>query len=238
MKNSKIKKLLCLIMSFCFCIFAAACSFPGMNNNENQEAVAQKDEVVSETTKDDELEKFKNMTSEEIRTQIFAPAETLFSKFDSTTLMCESETVEVNGNIYNAVSPTQTDLDETVNFSSYEAFKNYTKTIFSEEFTNRLFDEYERYINFNGKVYAILADRGGNLFYLSHTYAVTKTEKDKIEYTVYAKFIKEEYWDMYDSGTWAKEEDIPAYALETEEYIYPREKINGRWVFTDFCAIF
>ena len=232
-------RLFSLILAAVFCMLLSGCSFVSSNPDKfGTAATISTISAESETTKENpELEAFRNMTQEEIEKDVFGDAEALYAMFDMTTLYCNDEQMTIGDMTYNAVDSHQPDLDSSVDFSKYENFKNYTRTIFSDEFTDKLFRENERYVNLNGKLYAIMADRGGDITYHSRTFAVTKAEENKVEYTVYAKYIKDEYYDDYFDGKW-DQTTVPDYALETKEYIYPREKINGKWVFTDFCSVY
>lgn len=233
-------RLFSLILVTVFCIILSGCDLVSDHPDKLETDVTiTTTSAESETEKEDpELKRFRNMTQEEIEKDIFDDAEKLYAMFDLTTLYCdENKQITIGDMIYNAVQSHQPDLDSGVDFSSYENFKNYTRTIFSDEFTDKLFKDNERYINLNGKLYAIIADRGSDISYHSRTFAVTKAEEDKVEYTIYAKYIKDEYFEDYFDGKW-NETTVPAYALETREYVYPREKINDKWVFTDFCSVY
>lgn len=242
-------RLISLFLVIGFCITIVGCSLLPKNSKEvelnadfasSEQSLEQgfADKEQTEDKEDAELEKFRNMSQAEIETEIFGPAETLYAMFDSTTLYCDAnDTLTVDGMTYTAVKSAQPELDSSVDFSIYENFKNYTKTIFSDEFTDKLFKDSIKYVNYNGKLYAVSADRGNDIYYNSRTFAVTKVEKDKIEYTIYAKYIREEYSEDYFNGKWDNT-TVPEYALETKEYIYPREKINGKWVFTTFCSVY
>ena len=189
----------------------------------------------SPSAEDKELEALKKMTSKQIGEEIFEDAFRVYHLFDGGNLDYENDdTVEKGGTTYHKVKSKQAEFDSSVNFSSYQEFKDYVKRYFSKEFTEKLFkDSY--YISVDGELYTIPVGRGGNMAYISHSFAVTSAKSGEIQYTIYLKTIKDEYIDyLFTDEDFEPTEDM----ITTTEIKYTYKKIDGKWVFTNFQSLY
>lgn len=64
-------------------------------------------------------------------------------------------------------------------FSSFQDFREYLEGVYSLEAVEALLMKYY-YIEYNGKLYYMSADRGNNIMYDSHTYELLQQDADKI----------------------------------------------------------
>ena len=100
-------------------------------------------------------------------------------------------------------------------------------------FTTKLVDEllsYNNFIEVDGKVYAYCPGRGSDITYIDSKYAVTDVQDDKIELTVTARYIKDEYFDTwYDNGA-----EIKDNMVDVREIKFELKNYDGKWVFDKF----
>ena len=209
-------------------------------SNKTDDATSEKDtqsddKTETPPTQDKELERLKKMTSKQIGEEIFEDAFKVYHLFDGGCLDYEdNDTVEKDNVTYHKVKSKQSEYDSSVNFSSYQEFKGYVRKYFSKEFTEKLFkDTY--YMNVDGELYTVPVGRGGNMAYLSHSFAVTSAKSGEIEYTIYLKTIKDEYIDyLFTDDDFEPTDDM----ITTTEIKYNYKKIDGKWVFTNFQGLY
>lgn len=113
---------------------------------------------------------------------------------------------------------------ESSRFASFEEFRNYLLSVFSEELTEQ-FLEKSIVAEYEGKLYVAPCDTGSNIAIRHEAIDVIPVSEDKI--TVRLTVGINDYFLMgYKNATG----ETIAYA----EVDYPYEKIDGKWVFTDF----
>lgn len=203
------------------------------DSSEKENADSGKTETPA--AQDKELEALKKMTSKQIGEEIFEDAFKVYHLFDGGCLDHENEVTVKKGDVtYHKVKSKQSEYDSSVNFSSYQEFKDYVRRYFSKEFTEKLFkDTY--YMNVDGELYTVPVGRGGNMAYLSHSFAVTSAKSGEIEYTIYLKTIKDEYIDyLFTEEDFEPTDDM----ITTTELKYNYKKIDGKWVFTNFQGLY
>lgn len=107
-------------------------------------------------------------------------------------------------------------------FNTKEAAKEFLQTEFSSELADKMLNyalEQEFFKEIDGNLYALVGD-GGRLVNSSE-YSVAEKTDDKITYNVVIEYLGDE--------------DANGNPVnEKKEYTFVREKINGKWVFTQF----
>lgn len=212
------KKLLVLILALAMVFCFSACQSAG---DESESAQEENNDVAEEST------------AEEIEEEAEAPADSDPSDEDVARLFAEAREVyewydgfryEVDNNdsyqdpstgylYYRLISPS---------VSSVKEMENRVRQYFSSEIADGLLS-YNMYIDHNGAVYRIGADRGaditrGDIISMS----VTDRSDSRIVYTVVVESLD------FDSGQPNGSEKI--------EYIL--EKIGDQWLFTQFEALY
>ena len=195
-----------------------------INNAEQSEIV---EEVVSESHNND-LEGLYDLSSDEVYKRYFKRAANVYCLFEGGFLeYYDNESFDYNGMTYYRIKEKQPDCSY-IDFSSYDKFVKSINNIFTKEFTSKLLES-DKYINVNGDLYGLLLGRGDNLSYLDSEFTVSSVKEDKIVFTVYSEFIKDEYYDvMFDD---IKITDDMKYTLELE---FEMKKQNGKWLFDKF----
>ena len=113
--------------------------------------------------------------------------------------------------------------------SPFQALKKSLNSIFTSEFVDKLL-EYHNFIEVDGKMYACCHGRGSDIYYIDCKFAVTDVEEDEIEFTVTARYIKDEYLDyMYDDSASIKDSMI-----EVRDIKFELKNYNGKWLFDNF----
>ena len=202
----------------------------GIENAEQNEIV---DEVVSESGNID-LDGIYNLSSDQVYERYFEKAIMAYGIFDGCSgLDCEYDVTyekEIDGFAwtYNPVKKKQSEYS-FLDFSNYKTFKESLNSIFTPKLVDKLLS-YNNFIEVDGKVYANCPGRGSDITYIDSKYAVTNVQDDKIEFTVTARYIKDEYLDyMYDSGAKIKDSMI-----NVREIKFELKNDNGKWLFDKF----
>ena len=112
-------------------------------------------------------------------------------------------------------------------YPTYQSFVDELHSYFSEELTQELLSK-EWYIERDGKFYMQVLDRGSNILFYNVTYAITSQTPGKVIFTATAVYIKPEAFDLFDYA------DITDEMLESKNFEYNYEQIDGKWVFTTF----
>lgn len=200
---------------------------------DNAEQNESTDETVLEGANQD-LEGLYNLSSGEVFERYFKNAIMAYGLFDGFgCLDCEYDVTyetEMDGItlIYNPVKKKQTEYS-FLDFSSYKSFKKSLNSIFSTKIVDRLLS-YNYFIEVDGKVYAYCPGRGSDITYIDSKYAVTYVQDDKIELTVTARYIKDEYFDTwYDNGA-----EIKDNMVDVREIKFELKNYDGKWVFDKF----
>ena len=112
-------------------------------------------------------------------------------------------------------------------YPTYQSFVDELRKHFSEKLTQKLLSK-NYYIERNGKFYMQVLDRGVNVLFHNVTYAVTSQTPGKVVFTATAVYVK--------PGSFNSDlpSDIPNEMLESKDFIYNYEQIDGKWVFTNF----
>lgn len=202
-----------------------------IENAEQNESV---DEDVTESSNND-MSDIYNLSSAEIYERYFEKAVTAYCMFDGLGgPYCEYDVTyetEINGFpwTYNLIAEDQQGEYKFIDFSSYKALKKSLNSIFTSEFVDKLL-EYHNFIEVDGKMYACCHGRGSDIYYIDCKFAVTDVEQDEIEFTVTARYIKDEYLDyMYDDSASIKDSMI-----EVRDIKFELKNYNGKWLFDDF----
>lgn len=192
------------------------------------------DNGQKDTVTEAELDAFCSMTPDQLDAQYICPALRLYGIFDGGMgLEVDWEdTVTYNGFEFPKVRSQQSDLDPRVDFSKFENFRDYMYTIFSKDLTDRLLADGEGsiYVTINGDLYSQTPGRGAEISYQGYTCAVTDVSDSTVTCTVYARYIKDEYFDsMFEDGFEYSEDKTDVFPKE-----FTLIKQNGHWVFEDF----
>lgn len=113
-------------------------------------------------------------------------------------------------------------------YPTYQSFVDELHSHFSEELVQELISK-EWYIERNGKFYMQILDRGSNALFHNVTYAIKSQTPDKVVFTATALYIKPELFNSDLSSA-----DISDEMLESKDFVYNYEQIDGKWVFTTF----
>ena len=201
-----------------------------INNAEQSEIV---DEMGTESHNND-LEGLYNLSSDDVYKRYFENAIMAYGLFDGCAgLDCEYDVTyekEIDGYMW-TYSPVKSKQPQYsfLDFSSYKAFKKSLNSIFTTKLVDKLLS-YNLFIEVDGRVYANCPGRGSDITYIDSKYAVTDVQDDKIEFTVTARYIKDEYLDyMYDSESKIKDSMVNVHEIKFELKNY-----DGKWLFDKF----
>ena len=208
------KKYYILLTAFCLSLFLFGCD-AGTESSEPTENTA----VQTETSAADTDHTESQAPSDAAMDAVFDKAYEVYQWFELDKLAVESDEnsivmYEIDGNYYGKVADSR--------ISSFAELSDAVHTYFSDEICNQLLTD-GLYIEENGVLYQLLADRGGDITrgdILSK--GVTGRTDNSVTYTVTV-----ETYDPY-SETVTGSEEIP--------YLY--ENIDGQWVFTRFQSIY
>ena len=158
-------------------------------------------------------------TSDQLAREIFEPAEQAYWKFMIGQIETDhTQKLTIDGVQYQLV------IDK--DFPTYEAVESELKNYFSDKITQDILST-PAYKQADGKFYALLLGRGNDIFFHSASYSIESQTDNKIIYKATAKYAKaSEYGEPIQNPT--------PDQLDTEIYYFTREKIGGKWVFTDF----
>lgn len=219
-----VKKIVRVMLILLILLSLAACS-PSEAHTSEEVAEVSSDEKVTEVPTDEEAKiavdteevvtlsdgVSKVLTDEEVKLA-YEKAREAYSWFDLTTMNVDANSQkEYNGDIYMKVNQ-----DGIQSLSDLEA---YLHSIFSDEIVDSLL-ETNRYIDIDGALYAIPADRGTNIFAGEEHHKIIR-ESDKIIYEVTVDILDENFEKV----------------VEQEVYSFSYEFIEGKWVFTNFSLV-
>lgn len=139
-----------------------------------------------------------------------------FGWFEFGTMPADySDIKEADGYQYNRVA------HETI--KTYDDLKSYLQTLFTDDIVERLLtgggSDIRLYRDIDGALYTIPVGRGSDIFKGEETYGIIREGDGKVIYRVTV-----EVYDDPDMQTVAG----------TEQYNFPLEYIDGRWLFTHF----
>ncbi|NLM44362.1 MAG: hypothetical protein GX201_10170 [Clostridiales bacterium] len=151
-------------------------------------------------------------TDEEVKLA-YQQATEAYSWFDLTTMNFDANSeIEYNGNIYMKVNQ-----EGIQSLSDLEA---YLRNLFSEDIVDSLL-ETNRYIDIDGVLYAMPADRGTNIFAGEEHHKIIRESDKKIIYEVTVDIL----------------DDNLEKAVDEEVYSFSYEFIEDKWVFTNFSLV-
>lgn len=152
-------------------------------------------------------------TDEQITTA-YTKAVEAYSWFDLASMACDSNTSKVqNGNTYYKV--TNPDIQ------TMSDLKAHLETLFSDTIVVSLLDR-AVYTEIDGQLYAIDAARGSDITKGEERASITKESDQKFSYNVVVDLVDPEQGET---------------VVGTENYSFPYELINNKWVFTDFSLV-
>jgi len=115
-------------------------------------------------------------------------------------------------------------------YPTYQAFVDALHRHFSEQLTQELLSG-GTYIERDGKFYMTDSARGMDISFHDVSYAVTSQTPGKVVFTATAFYVKDEWFEEW----WYSDlPEIPDEMLESEDFVYTYELIDGKWVFTSF----
>jgi hypothetical protein len=137
--------------------------------------------------------------------------------FDMTTMPTDdSDSKDYNGTAYYRVK------HDTI--KTYADLKNHLQNLFTDDIVNQLLSQSDasmHYMDIDGALYAIQADRGTDIYKGDETHQIIYENDKKIIYRVEVEVI--------DPDT------QKAVGKETHDFIY--ENLNGKWVFSKFYLV-
>ncbi len=159
-------------------------------------------------------------TEEEV-TAAYQKAREAYNWFDMTTMPLSDETVDVQAMTYNKV-----DYPGITTMAELEA---YLKTIFTDEVVAEIMalnqaNEYWHYDDNDGALYALPADRGGDIFKGDESYEVIVNGGDEIDYRVSV--------EVYDDPATMNVVDTEVY-----DFMYVDPAGSGEWRFANFESV-
>lgn len=180
-----------------------------------QEQSAGNEDAAGKGSGDVSANKKLSLSDEEVH-KAYRRAVWAFGWFQYGSMPTDNEdAVEIDDYVYNRVTH-----DEIKTMAD---LKSYLQTIFADKIVEYLLDEdgygIPQYRDINGALYTIPAGRGSDIFKGDETYEIIREGDKKIIYRVTV--------EIYDDPF---EETVAG----TEQYDFPLEYINGRWLFTDF----
>ncbi len=141
------------------------------------------------------------------------------SWFRGTCILWENESVDAeNAVVHGELNYRYYKADK---FETYAAFRKYLEGLFSVDYVNGLLSSIA-FIEHDGMLYAMMADRGSNPRMGAETYTVLR-ESD-------TKYILRVTVELLEGG-------YPPEVVGYETFDFPYEYIDNKWVFTDFPKI-
>ena len=159
-------------------------------------------------------------TEEEV-TAAYQKAREAYNWFDMTTMPLSDETVDVEAMTYNKVDyPGITTMAE---------LESYLKTIFTDEVVAELMalnqaNQYWHYDDIDGALYALPADRGGDIFKGDESHEVIVNGGDEIDFRVSV--------EVYDDP-----ETMNVVDTEVYNFMYVDPAGSGEWRFSNFESV-
>ncbi|HHY77602.1 MAG TPA: hypothetical protein GX498_03720 [Clostridiales bacterium] len=204
------KKIIRVMAIFLILLSLAACSNSEVPTTEEVEEVPAAEEEVKEVSTAQEATIVP--TDEEVKLA-YEKAREAYSWFDLTTMYSDgSSQTEYNGNIYVKVNQE--------GFESLSDLESYLHTLFSDDIVDSLLAT-NRYIDIDGALYALPADRGTNIFAGEEHHKIIRESDKKIIYEVTVDILDENFEKVVDE----------------EVYSFAYELIGDKWVFTNFSLV-
>lgn len=151
-------------------------------------------------------------TDEEVKFA-YQQAGEAYSWFDLTTMpLNENSKIEYNGNIYLKVNH-----DSIQSFSDLET---YLRNLFSDDIVDFLLKS-NRYVDIDGVLYAMPADRGTNIFAGEEHHEIIRESDKKIIYKVSVDIL----------------DDNLEKIVDEEVYSFTYEFLEDKWIFTNFSLV-
>jgi hypothetical protein len=151
-------------------------------------------------------------THEEVKIA-YQQAVEAYSWFDLTTMpIAENSEIEYNGNIYYKVNHSS--------IKSLSDLETYLHSLFSDNIVDTLL-KYDRYVDIDGVLYAIPADRGTNIFAGEEHHEIINESDKRIIYKVSVDILDETLEKVVDK----------------EVYSFNYELLKDKWVFTNFSLV-
>lgn len=152
-------------------------------------------------------------TDEEVESA-YAKALEAYQWLDLTTMPFAGEPVEQDGRFYFVVNhqtiKTRADLEA------------YLQDLFSDEVTKKILSMIEfSYIDIDGKLHTLPADRGTDLYAGEETHKIIKVDNSKIIYQVTVEVL---------------DEDLET-VIDEKVYSFNYEFVGDKWVFTNFNLV-
>lgn len=195
-----VKKIVRVMLVLLILQSLAACS-PSEAPTSVEVAEVSSDEDMTEVPTDEEAK------------LAYEKAREAYSWFDLTTMNVDANSQkEYNGDIYMKVNQN--------GIQSLSDLEAYLRNIFSDEIVDSLL-ETNRYIDIDGALYAIPADRGTNIFAGEEHHKIIRESDRKIIYEVTVDIMDENFEKVVDK----------------EVYSFSYEFIEGKWIFTNFNLV-
>ena len=203
------KKIFRAMLALLIILSLAACSSSKAPVAEEATEVHATEEATEIST----VEEIAEVPTDEEVKLAYQKAVEAYSWFDLTTMSFDvNSRIEYNGDIYMKVNH-----DSIKSKSDLEA---YLRTLFSDKIVDSLL-ETNRYIDIDGALYAMPADRGANIFAGEEHHKIIRESDKKIIYEVTVDILDENFEKVVDQ----------------EVYSFSYELIEGKWVFTNFSLV-
>ena len=200
------KKYFRVMVIFLLMLSLAACSNSEVPTTEEMTEVSAAEDEVKEVPIDQEVTAAP--TDEEVKLA-YEKAREAYSWFDLTTMYSDgSSQIEYNGSIYVKVNQE--------GFESLSDLEAYLRSLFSDDIVDSLLAT-NRYIDVDGALYALPADRGTNIFAGEEYHKIIRESDKKIIYEVTVDILDENFEKVMDE----------------EVYSFSYELIGDKWVFTN-----
>lgn len=185
------------------------------SGTSTQEQPAGKEDAAGNGSDSVDADRIPVLTDEEVA-EAYQKAVEAFGWFEFGSMPADYEdAIEIDGYVYNRATH---DVIKTM-----DDLKSYLQTMFTDEIVEGLLagdgSGIQLYRDIDGALYTIPAGRGSDIMKGDETYEIIREGDKKVIYQVTV--------EIYDDPF---EETVAG----TEQYDFPLEYINGRWVFTDF----
>jgi len=204
-----VKKIVRVMVIFLVLLSLSACSNSEVPTTEEVTEVSAAEEMKEVPT---DQEVTAAPTDEEVKLA-YEKAREAYSWFDLTTMYSDgSSQIEYNGSIYVKVNQE--------GFESLSDLEAYLRSLFSDDIVDSLLAT-NRYIDVDGALYALPADRGTNIFAGEEYHKIIRESDKKIIYEVTVDILDENFEKVADE----------------EVFSFSYELIGDKWVFTNFSLV-
>lgn len=213
------KKYVILFMTLCLSLLVFGCNTETENAEPDESAIVQTETPDVENIPEEEKEAEPQTPSDAEIDAVFDQAYEVYQWFELDKLEVESDAnstvmYEIDGNYYGKVTDNRA--------SSFNDLSAAVHTYFSEDICEHLLND-GLYMEENGVLYELLADRGGDI---THGDILSKDVNERTDTSIRYTVTVETYDPSIDAVTGSEE----------IQYLY--EKIDGKWVFTQFQSIY